>query len=144
MPRLAHHLYPVDGLISCQEYIVVFNTTNICSTLFELLSSHSFLNSFVRLFARTHSHTHTHTHSLSLSLSLVLTLTHIHMHIYTYTHIYIHTYMRVCMCVHACVHNFWDWRVPFRTYSYAPFPVLLPFFKCILEIVFCEADQHCL
>jgi hypothetical protein len=32
--------------------------------------------------------------------------------------------------------------VPFR--MYAPFPALLPFFKCILEIVFCEGVQHCL
>jgi hypothetical protein len=30
--------------------------------------------------------------------------------------------------------------VPFCTY--APFPVLLPFFKCILEVVFCEGVQH--
>jgi hypothetical protein len=30
--------------------------------------------------------------------------------------------------------------VPFLTY--APFPALLPFFKCILEVVFCEGVQH--
>jgi hypothetical protein len=30
--------------------------------------------------------------------------------------------------------------VPFCTY--APFSVLLPFFKCILEFVFCEGVQH--
>jgi hypothetical protein len=32
--------------------------------------------------------------------------------------------------------------VPFC--PYAPFPVLLPFLKCILEDVFCEGVQHCL
>jgi hypothetical protein len=32
--------------------------------------------------------------------------------------------------------------VPFCVY--APFPVLLPFFKCISEVVFCEGVQHCL
>jgi hypothetical protein len=30
--------------------------------------------------------------------------------------------------------------VPFC--PYAPFPTLLPFFKCILEAVFCEGVQH--
>jgi hypothetical protein len=30
--------------------------------------------------------------------------------------------------------------VPFR--AYAPFPELLPFFKCILEVVFCGSVQH--
>jgi hypothetical protein len=30
--------------------------------------------------------------------------------------------------------------VPFR--SYAAFPTLLPFFKCILEVVFCEGVEH--
>jgi hypothetical protein len=30
--------------------------------------------------------------------------------------------------------------VPFR--AYAPFPALLPFLKCILEVVFCEGVQH--
>jgi hypothetical protein len=35
--------------------------------------------------------------------------------------------------------------VPFHVYDvYAPFPVLLPFLKCILEVVFCETVQHCL
>jgi hypothetical protein len=29
-------------------------------------------------------------------------------------------------------------------YLYAPFPALLPFLKCILEVVFCEGVQHCL
>jgi hypothetical protein len=28
--------------------------------------------------------------------------------------------------------------------SYAPFPALLPLFKCILEVVFREGVQHCL
>jgi hypothetical protein len=28
--------------------------------------------------------------------------------------------------------------------AYALFPVLLPFFKCILEVVFCESVLHCL
>jgi hypothetical protein len=32
--------------------------------------------------------------------------------------------------------------VPFHTY--ALFPVLLPFFECILKIVLCEGVQHCL
>jgi hypothetical protein len=32
--------------------------------------------------------------------------------------------------------------IPFR--AYAPFPTLLPFFKCILEVLFCEGVQHCL
>jgi hypothetical protein len=31
-------------------------------------------------------------------------------------------------------------EVPLR--AYAPFPELLPFFKCILEIVFCVGVQH--
>jgi hypothetical protein len=26
--------------------------------------------------------------------------------------------------------------------AYAPFPALLPFLKCILEVVFCESVQH--
>jgi hypothetical protein len=26
--------------------------------------------------------------------------------------------------------------------AYAPFPVLLPFLKCILEVMFCEGVQH--
>jgi hypothetical protein len=30
--------------------------------------------------------------------------------------------------------------VPYCTY--APFPALLPFFKCILQVVFCESVQH--
>jgi hypothetical protein len=30
--------------------------------------------------------------------------------------------------------------VPFR--SYAPFPALLPFFKCIQKVVFCEGVHH--
>jgi hypothetical protein len=30
--------------------------------------------------------------------------------------------------------------VPFLTY--APFPALLPFFKCILELVFCKGVKH--
>jgi hypothetical protein len=30
--------------------------------------------------------------------------------------------------------------VPFRTY--APFPALLPFFKCFLQVMFCEGVQH--
>jgi hypothetical protein len=30
--------------------------------------------------------------------------------------------------------------VPFH--AYAPFPALLPFFKCILEVVCCGAVQH--
>jgi hypothetical protein len=30
--------------------------------------------------------------------------------------------------------------IPFR--AYAPFPGLLPFFKCILEVVICEGVQH--
>jgi hypothetical protein len=32
--------------------------------------------------------------------------------------------------------------VPFRTY--VPFPALLLFFKCILEVELCEGVQHCL
>jgi hypothetical protein len=31
--------------------------------------------------------------------------------------------------------------VTFR--AYAPFPALLPFFKCILEVIFCKGVQHC-
>jgi hypothetical protein len=31
---------------------------------------------------------------------------------------------------------------PFQTY--APFPALLKFLKCILQVVFCEGVQHCL
>jgi hypothetical protein len=30
--------------------------------------------------------------------------------------------------------------VPFGMYT--PFPVLFPFFKYILEVMFCEGDQH--
>jgi hypothetical protein len=30
--------------------------------------------------------------------------------------------------------------VPFHVH--APFPALLPFFKCILEVVFCKGVQH--
>jgi hypothetical protein len=26
--------------------------------------------------------------------------------------------------------------------AYAPFPAILPFFKCILDVVFCEGVQH--
>jgi hypothetical protein len=29
---------------------------------------------------------------------------------------------------------------PFR--AYAPFPALLPFYECILEVVFCEGIHH--
>jgi hypothetical protein len=32
--------------------------------------------------------------------------------------------------------------VPFC--AYARFPEFLPFFKCVLEVVFCEGVQHCL
>jgi hypothetical protein len=32
--------------------------------------------------------------------------------------------------------------VPFHVY--APFLALLPFFKCMAEVVFCESIQHCL
>jgi hypothetical protein len=31
-------------------------------------------------------------------------------------------------------------EVPFRVF--APFPSLLPFFKCIVKVVFCEGSQH--
>jgi hypothetical protein len=53
---------------------------------------------------------------------------------------------------HYGIQNFWDWccnlvnnfepMAVITIRAYAPFPALLPFFKCILEVVFCEGVQH--
>jgi hypothetical protein len=68
----------------------------------------------------------------------------IHSFICSFVHIYIHTNMYVCARVSiisgTSVKKKKKGGGPFCIY--APFPVLLPFFKCIPEIVLCEGDQH--